>query len=224
MHSKYFSKIVIAITISVFIVVQTGCRYFHIDPILSSSKNMEKEISQIINLMDDNGQFSGAVLISVKGKIIYKDAVGYANIEDSIPNTCNTKFRIASFTKPFTVMLILKLAEEGQLKLDGKLTEYLPEFPKAKGEDITIHQLLTHTAGITGESRIPNLIDIEKEFYSREKLFNCIVEQDIVFQPGRGNEYSNFGYALLGLIIEKVSGKSYDELLQEKICKPAGMK
>ena len=224
MHSKYFSKIVIAITISVFIVVQTGCRYFHIDPILSSSKNMEKEISQIINLMDDNGQFSGAVLISVKGKIIYKDAVGYANIEDSIPNTCNTKFRIASFTKPFTVMLILKLAEEGQLKLDGKLTEYLPEFPKEKGEDITIHQLLTHTAGITGEWRIPNLIDIEKEYYSRERFFNCIVEQEIIFKPGKGREYSNFGYALLGMIIEKASGMSYNELLQEKICKPAGMK
>ena len=217
-------KALILIFISFSVIVCGSCRYFNSDPTISLTRNMENEIGQIINTMDDNGQFSGAVLVSVKGKIIYKNAVGYANIEDSIPNTCDTKFRIASFTKPFTVMLVLQLVDEGKLKLDGKLTEYLPEFPKEKGEDITIHQLLTHTSGITGESRIPNLIDIEKEYYTREELFNCIVEQDIVFMPGRGREYSNFGFALLGLIIEKVSGKSYDELLQEKICKPAGMK
>ncbi len=185
---------------------------------------MEDEISQIINKMDDNGQFSGAVLISVKGDIIYKNAVGYANLEDSIPNTVDTKFRIASFTKPFTAMLILQLVEEEKLELDGKLTQYLPEFPKEKGENITIHQLLTHTAGITGESRISNLIDIEKEYYSRERLLNCIAERELVYEPGKGREYSNFGYALLGLVIERVSGKSYDEVLQEKICQPAGMK
>ena len=121
-------------------------------------------------------------------------------------------------------MLILQLVEEGKLKLDGKLTEYLPEFPKDKGEDITIHQLLTHTAGITGEWRIPNLIDIEKEFYSREKLLDCIIQKKLVYKPGKGREYSNFGFALLGMVIEKVSGKSYNEVLQEKICTPAGMK
>ena len=200
------------------------CGLIGSDPDISLSKNTEKEISQIVNMMDNYGQFSGAVLISVKGKIIYEDAVGFANIEDSIPNTCDTKFRIASFTKPITVMLILQLVEEGKLKLGGKLTDYLPEFPKEKGENITIHQLLTHTSGITGESRIPNLIDIEKEYYTRERLFNCIVEQETVFKPGRGREYSNFGYALLGMILEKVSAKSYNELLQDKICKPAGMK
>jgi len=217
-------RVILLVIVSVSIYAVTSCGHFFSNPVISTSENMENEIGQIINSMDDNGQFSGAVLISVKGKIIYKEAVGFANIEDSIKNTCDTKFRIASFTKPFTVMLILQLVEEGKIKLDGKLIDYLPGFPKEKGENITIHQLLTHTAGITGESRILNLIDIEKEYYSRERLFDCIIAQDIVFKPGKGREYSNFGYALLGLIIEKVSGKSYDELLQEKICKPAGMK
>ncbi|MBI9036585.1 MAG: beta-lactamase family protein [Bacteroidales bacterium] len=216
-------KILFLLFLPIFTIL-TSCGIIYSDPTLSLPDNAEEEIAQIVNMMNDYGQFSGAVLISNKGKIIYKDAVGFANIEDSILNTCDTKFRIASFTKPFTVMLILQLVEEGKLKLDGKLTDYLPEFPKEKGEGITIHHLLTHTAGITGESRIPNLIDIEKEYYSREKLFNCIIEKDIVFKPGKGNEYSNFGYALLGMIIEKVSGKSYNELLQEKICIPAGMK
>jgi CubicO group peptidase (beta-lactamase class C family) len=201
-----------------------GCANFKNEPELKFSKDKISEIDQVIKTLYGNDQFSGTVLVSVKGEVIYKNAFGYANIKDSVLNTCDTKFRIASFTKPFTVMLILQLVEDGKLELDGKLVNYLPGFPKEKGENITIHQLLTHTAGITGESRIPNLIDIEKEYYSHDRLFNCIVEQDIVFQPGRGNEYSNFGYALLGLIIENVSGKSYEELLQEKICKPAGMK
>ena len=222
--TRKFQRGILIMIVAVLIAMGTSCGIFFSNPELSSSENMENEIGQIVNMMDSNGQFSGAVLIAVKGKIIYKDAVGYANIEDSIPNTCNTKFRIASFTKPFTVMLILQLVEEGKLKLNGKLTDYLPEFPKEKGENITIHQLLTHTAGITGESRIPNLIDIEKEYYSRERLLNCIADRELVYEPGKGREYSNFGYALLGLVIEKVSGKSYDEVLQEKICQPAGMK
>ena len=218
------NKILLLIFIPILFIILTSCGIIYSDPDLSLSENSEKEIAQIVNMMNDYGQFSGAVLISVNGKIIYKDAVGFANIEDSIPNTCDTKFRIASFTKPITDMLILQLVEDGKLKLDDKLTDYLPEFPKEKGEGITIHHLLTHTAGITGEGRIPNLIDIEKEYYTRERFFNCIVEQDIIFKPGEGREYSNFGYALLGMIIEKASGMSYNELLQEKICKPAGMK
>ena len=224
MKRKNIFLILIILTVLVSAIVLIGRRYFFSEPILSSSKNMEYKISQIIEKMDDNGQFSGAVLISIKGNIMYKNAVGYANIEDSIPNTFNTKFRIASFTKPFTVMLILQLVEDGKLELDGRLINYLPEFPKEKGKNITIHQLLTHTAGITGESRISNLIDIEKEYYSRERLLDCIAERELVFEPGKGREYSNFGYALLGLVIEKVSKKSYDEVLQEKICQPAGMK
>jgi len=206
------------------IIAPTSCGLINKNPTLSLPADANDKIAQIVNMMDDNGQFSGAVLISVKGEIIYKDAVGYANIADSIPNTYDTKFRIASFTKPITDILILRLVEEGKLNLDDKLTDYLPEFPKEKGAGITIHHLLTHTAGITGESRIPNLIDIEKEYYTQERFLDCIIEQDIIFKPGEGREYSNFGYALLGMIIEKASGKSYEELLQEKICKPAGMK
>lgn len=201
-----------------------GWKYLSHDPSLSQSPNQVQEIDQIIFALKKNGQFSGSVLIAVKGDIIYKNAVGYSNLEDSIPNTLDTKFRIASFTKPITAMLILQLVEEGKLKLYGKLTDYLPEFPKEKGENITIHQLLTHTAGITGESRIANLIDIEKEYYSRDRLLNCIAERELVYEPGKGREYSNFGYALLGLVIENVSEKSYNAVLQEKICQPAGMK
>jgi len=177
-----------------------------------------------MNLIYENNQFSGTILIAAKGKIIFKKAYGYANLEWKIPNTIDTKFRIASATKPFTAMLILQLVEQGKLQLDGKLTDYLPEFPKEKGENITIHQLLTHTSGIIGEPKIPDLDDIERLYYTKERLLKYIAEKELSFKPGTGREYSNFGYFLLGMVIEKVSGKSYAELLKEKICDPAGMK
>jgi len=212
------------ILITFTLTVINGCGLFHSHPELAISENPAQEIDQIVKTLYENKQFSGAVLVSVKGEIIYENTVGFANLKDSIPINLDTKFRIASFTKPFTAMLILQLVEDGKLELDGKLSDYLPGFPKEKGEGITIHHLLTHTAGITGESRIANLIDIEKEYYSRERLLECIAKRELVFKPGKGREYSNFGYALLGLVIEEVSGKSYNDLLQEKICKPAGMK
>jgi len=201
-----------------------GCSYFNPEPSLKLPENPEKKIDKIVNTLYDNEQFMGAVLVSVNSNIIYKKAIGYANLDDSIPNTNDTKFRIASFTKPITVILILQLVEEGKLDLEGKLTDYLPDFPEEKGKDITIHQLVNHRAGITGEWRIPNLIDIEKEYYSRDRLLTTIAERELVYPPGKKKEYSNFGYALLGLVIENVTGKSYNEVLQEKICKPAGMK
>jgi len=166
--------------------VMGGCSFLSSEPTLTISDNTKKEIDQVVQRVYENGQFSGAVQVGVNGKIVYKNAVGYANIEDSIPNSCSTKYRIASFTKPFTAMLILQLVEDGKLELNGKLTQYLPQFPEEKGKDITIHQLLTHTAGITGESRIPDLIDIEKEYYSREQLLECIAKRDLVFKPGKG--------------------------------------
>ena len=203
---------------------QFGCVNFKNDPELKFSNDKIAEIDHVIETLFGNNQFSGTVLVSVKGKVIYKNAVGYANIKDSILNTCDTKFRIASFTKPFTAMLILQLVEDGVIELEGKLTKYLPEFTVKGGEKITIDQLLTHTAGITGESRIPNLIDIEKLHYSREELLDCIMNYALVYTPGKDYEYSNFGFAILGLVIEKVTGKTYDEVIYEKICKPAGMK
>jgi len=214
----------IILIISILVVAVIAYEYIYSHSIIIPTEETKEELDEIVRTMYENGQFSGAVLVSVNGDVIYKNGFGYANIEDRILNTCDTKFRIASFTKAFTAMLILQLVEEGKLQLDGKLTQYLPEFPKEKGKNITIHQLLTHTAGITGESRISNLVDIEKEFYTREELLDCIIQQELVFEPGKGREYTNFGYALLGLIIEKVTEKSYDEVLDEKICQPAGMK
>jgi len=145
---------------------QSNCTYLQKDPDLNLTEGTVEKIDEVIQTLYQNDQFSGVVLVSVKGDVIYEKAVGYANLEDSIPNTLDTKFRIASFTKPITAMLILQLAEDGLIKLDGKLTDYLPEYTVKGGEKITIHQLLIHTAGITGHPRIPDLLDIEKLHYT----------------------------------------------------------
>ena len=224
MKPKKIFKILLIVALSIAALYYNYVRFFNFDEAQPPSEDLATEIDKIITTMYEYDQFSGIVLVSLKDSIIIKKGYGYANIEDSIPNTPDSKFMIASFTKPFTAMLILQLVEDGKLKLDGKLSDYLPEFTKKEGKEITIHQLLTHTSGMGGEWHIPNLIDIEKEFYTRKRLLDTIIKQDLVYEPGEGKEYSNFGYALLGLVIEKVSGMSYDEYMNEKICKPAGMK
>jgi CubicO group peptidase (beta-lactamase class C family) len=191
---------------------------------LKVTEKKAKEIEDIMDRIYENDQVFGTILVAVEGEIIFEKAYGFANLEWNIPNTIDTKYRIASVTKPFTTILILQLIEQGKIKLDGKLTDYLPDFPAEKGKNITIHQLLTHTSGIISEWKLSDLEDKERLYYSRERLFNEIAKQDIAFKPGERRGYSNFGYALLAMVAERVSGKSYNDLLQEKICIPAGMK
>lgn len=210
--------------ITLFIVFcSSSCSNIGNNPDLVLHENAYEKIDEVITTLYENEQFSGVVLVSVRGKVLYKKAVGYANLEDSIPNTIDTKFRIASFTKPFTIILILQLVEDGSIELNDKLTDYLPEYNVKGGDEITIYQLLTHTAGIIGHTRISNLEEIEKKHYSKMELLNLINSYDLVHRPGDKWEYSNFGFSLLALLIEKVTNKNYDEVMQERICKPAGM-
>ena len=107
-----------------------------------------RKIDGLLKQYYDYGQFNGSVLVADKGKIIYEKGFGMANMEWAIPNQPDTKFRIGSVTKQFTATLILQLVEEGKIKLNGKITDYLPDYRKDTGEKVTIHQLLNHTSGI----------------------------------------------------------------------------
>src|ERR1051325_6793319 len=107
-----------------------------------------KQIDDLMRRYVDNGQFNGTVLVAENGKVIFKKGYGLANMEWNTPNEPGTKFRLGSLTKQFTSMLIMQLVEQGKLKLEGKITDYLTDYPKAAGDKITIHHLLTHTAGI----------------------------------------------------------------------------
>src|SRR6476659_3661019 len=106
------------------------------------------KIDELMKVYNSYRQFNGAVLVAENGKVIFKKGYGMANMEWNIPVETDTKFRLGSITKQFTSMLVLQLVQEGKIKLEGKLTDYLPDYRKDTGDRITIHQLLNHTSGI----------------------------------------------------------------------------
>jgi|SRR5215216_7551077 len=136
----------------------------------------------------------------------------------------DTKFRIGSVTKQFTAALILQLVEEGKIKLDGKISDYLTDYRKDTGGKVTIHQLLNHTFGIPSYTNRPDFsAEISRNLYSVADFVKKFASGGLEFEPGSKFSYNNSGYSLLGAIIEKVTGKSYETVLTERILKPLGM-
>ena len=170
-------------------------------------------------------QFNGAALVAENGKVIYKKGLGLANMEWNAPNEADTKFRIGSITKQFTAMLILQLVEQGKLKLDGKLSEYLPDYRKDVGDKVTIHHLLTHTSGIPSYTGLPKFFeDVSRDPYTVAEFVKKYASGELDFEPGAKFRYNNSGYFLLGAIIEKLHGKPYEQVMKENIFDPLGMK
>lgn len=202
-------------------------------PSLALAQDKAKKIDELVTTFHKYGQFNGAVLVAENGRVVYQKGFGLANLEWNNPNTSDTKFRIASITKSFTAILIFRLIEQGKLKLDGKVTDYLADYPKATGDKISINHLLTHTAGLRGDvsdfprnsNNFPDYIaKINAGFTSTDELVKKISESDLAFEPGTKFGYSNNGYILLGAIIEKVAGKPYEKVLDEQILAPLEMK
>ncbi|HEX7296588.1 MAG TPA: serine hydrolase domain-containing protein, partial [Pyrinomonadaceae bacterium] len=170
-------------------------------------------------------QFNGAALVAENGKVVYKGAFGSANMEWNIPNTPDTKFRLGSITKQFTATVILQLVEQGKIKLDGKLSDYLPEYRKDVGEKVTIHHLLTHTSGIPSYTSQPGFAEnVSRNPYKVDEFVKKYASGNLEFEPGSKFLYNNSGYFLLGAIIERVTGKRYEQVLRENIFDPLGMK
>ncbi len=183
------------------------------------------KIDQLLRKYVEYNAFNGAALVAENGKVIFKKGYGYANFEWDIPNSPDTKFRLGSITKQFTSMLIMQLVQDGKLRLDEKVSEVLSDYPKEQGEKITIHNLLTHTSGIPNYTDFPGYpTEIMKNTFSPLELVKLFENKPLEFKPGSKFSYSNSGYILLGYIIEKVTGKPYEEVLKENIFNPLGMK
>jgi CubicO group peptidase (beta-lactamase class C family) len=183
-----------------------------------------EQIEELLSTYEEYGKFNGSVLLSEQGKVIYKKGFGMANMEWNIPNQPNTKHRLGSITKQFTAMLILQLVAEGKLDLQEPISTYLPDYPKASGNIITSHHLLTHTSGIPNYTSFPKFMEDESRSpYTPEAFVKKFDEKVLDFTPGEKFSYSNSGYFLLGVIAEKLSGKSYEKLLHEKIFIPLKM-
>jgi CubicO group peptidase (beta-lactamase class C family) len=200
---------------------------FFVGLITATSAFAQQHVQKIDGLMKQYhayGQFNGSILVAEKGKIIYQKGFGMANMEWGIPNQPDTKFRIGSVTKQFTATLVLQMVEEGKIKLDGKITDYLTDYRKDTGGKVTIHQLLNHTSGIPSyTSRREFFSESSRNPYGVADFIKKFASGDLEFEPGSKFSYNNSGYSLLGAIIEKVAGKSYETVLTERIFKPLGM-
>ena len=189
----------------------------------SHSQSLPNKIDNLVNEYAVNHGFMGSVLVAEKGKILFAKGYGMANVEQSIPNTPDTKFGIGSITKQFTAMLITQLVEKGKLTLDNTISDFIADFPKDIGEKITVEMLLCHSSGLI----LPE--GIEKYYYATSKeewlqeYLKQLSEEGLRFEPGKGYGYSNGGYFILGLIIEKVTGRNYEDVLTAQILKPLGM-
>ena len=185
-------------------------------------------LNAIDALVDDlvaRDQFSGVVLIADRGEPIFKKAVGQASKEYDVPNRLDTRFNLGSINKVFTQILIGQLTAEGKVALDDHLDKYLPDYPNREvAAQVTVRQLLNMTSGIgdffgpefqaTPKDRIRDLKDYLPFFAAKPLLFS----------PGTKSQYSNGSYVILGLIIEKIAGRSYYDWVKERISGPLGMK
>jgi CubicO group peptidase (beta-lactamase class C family) len=168
-------------------------------------------------------RFMGSVLVAQDGKVLLDKGYGFANLEWDVPNTPTTKFRLGSITKQFTAASILLLEERGKLKVEDPVKKYMPDAPAA-WDKITIFHVLTHTSGIPSFTGFPDFESHEAQATTPEKLVEWFRDKPLEFEPGTKWNYSNSGYVLLGYLIEKISGESYSEFVQQNIFTPLGMK
>ena len=171
-------------------------------------------------------QFSGSILVAQDGKPILSKGYGKASIELNVPNTPQTVFRIGSITKQFTAMAIMMLQERGKLKVSDSICKYLTDCPKA-WKPITLENLLTHTSGIWNYNETIGTKDFVKNFLTpldRGQMVDLFRNKPLEFKPGERWHYSNSGYYLLGIVIERAARQSYESFLYENIFKPLSMK
>jgi len=184
----------------------------------------DKLVDQIFKNAQTGTTPGVSVLVSKNGEIIYEKAFGYADIGNKVPVTPDTKFRIGSITKQFIAAAILKLQEEGKLNVQDKLSKYIPNFPRLpRGDEVTIHHLLTHTSGIHSYTERPNFMKYITMPITPAELVDTIKAHPYDFNPGDKWLYNNSGFFLLGCIVEKISGMSLDNYLKETFFKPLGM-
>jgi CubicO group peptidase (beta-lactamase class C family) len=182
-----------------------------------------RKVEEYMNAAMRINRFSGAVLLARDGQPIVSRGYGMANLEHGVQNTPQTVFRVGSVTKQFTAMAILLLQERGKLSVNDPICKYLSDCPPA-WQPILIKNLLTHTAGIPNYTEFPDFMKTAAAETTATELINRFRDKPLQFALGEKYAYSNSGYFLLGTIIERASGKSYADFLQENIFAPLGMK
>ena len=166
--------------------------------------------------------FGGSILVAQNGQPVVSKGYGMANIELAVPNTPQTVFRLGSVTKQFTAMAIMMLQERGKLRVSDPVCQYLTDCPAA-WQPLTIRHLLTHTAGIPNYTNFPDFARTAVLPTSSADMVGMLRDKPLEFAPGEKFAYSNSGYYVLGIIIERASGKTYADFLQANIFTPLAM-
>lgn len=191
---------------------------------LSFSQVQTAKIDSLLNILDSRGLAFGSLAISQDDKMVYQKAIGYAYINDDkrVASTPETHYKIGSVTKMLTATIVFQLIEERKLTLDQKLSDYFPGQPNAAR--ITLGEMLTHQSGLHDYTNDTGFEAWMNKPQSKEELLKLIREKGPDFQPGERNEYSNSNYLLLGYIIEKITGKTYEENVSTRITSKISLK
>jgi CubicO group peptidase (beta-lactamase class C family) len=188
----------------------------------ATDADLAARIDQLLTKTYPASEPGAAVLVEKDGKVLLRKGYGMANLELSVPIAPEMVFRLGSITKQFTAIAILKLAEQGKLRLDDDITQYLPDAP-THGQKVTIEHLLTHTSGIKSYTSLDAWRKVIRQDLSPQQIMDLVKDEPADFAPGEKFLYDNSGYVLLGMILEKVTGKAYGAWLAETIFTPLGM-
>lgn len=191
--------------------------------VAASARADETKVDAYLRAELEKRKVPGVSMAVVRdGKAVLARGYGLANVEHGVPAKPETVFQLASVTKQFTAAAALLLADDGKLSLDDPISKHLPDLPAA-WSGVTVRHLLNHTSGIKSYTSLPGFFKNARRDYSREELIGLVRDLPLEFQPGEKWAYNNTGYFLLGMLIERVSGKSYGEFLEERIFRPLGM-
>ncbi len=208
-NNRFVLRLVILATISLGVAVSA---------LAQEAAPITTKFEEYMNAAVNQG-FTGSALISRDGKVIFSKGYGMANREFDVPNTPQTKFRLGSITKQFTAAAIMLLEERGKLSVQDPVCKYFENCPSAWSE-VTIHHLLTHTGGVPSYTSSPDYMTKMMMPVTVASMIDRFKDKPLEFKPGEKYNYSNSGYFMLGHIIEKVSGESYESFLQKNIFDP----
>lgn len=207
------------------LVAMTGCQSLPRPGWIPYSADPQaREIERFMDAYHEAGRYNGIALVARDGQVLFEKSYGYANAEWETSVDRHTKFRLASVTKQFTALLILQLAEEGKLTMEDTISDHLSWYREDIGSKITIHHLLTHTSGLPNYSAFSGFFSGPSRLHHQMRPFvEEYCSRDLDFEPGERYSYCNSGYYILGAILEEIEGKSWEQVVTERIAERGGM-
>jgi CubicO group peptidase (beta-lactamase class C family) len=180
------------------------------------------KIDAVMSAVYKPDQPGAAIIVRKNGRTLFRKGYGLADLERGVPVAPDMVFRLGSITKQFTAVSILLLAQEGRLGLQDEIARFLPDYP-TQGRRITIEHLLTHTSGIQSYTDMAEWLPLWRKDFTVKELIDLFKDKPMTFEPGRSWAYNNSAYILLGAVIEKVSGLTYERFVEDRLFKPLGM-